>query len=489
MYGDERLNPHHVLRYALTKEFVETFSFLKSSGIELPLTLVRDYHMHIRSFVDQNLSNWNLIRQLQKRHGLYTIGDVQRVLERRPPVIEDLSQDSARDILVAQVQYIPFTLDRFPRSKVLTIAYSTRDEQMADRHLSEFYRVFRVRREIENAQPDRLKVAALLKKLDPVLFRLQHHPVFSTTEFRLWFRRLLISSVKLVHVLDRMILDYPVRVILCNVEAVNPGTTLSLLAALYNLDFINAPTHVITNRNLIPTRATYHCAWGEYYRDWLEKRGIDPARIICTGNLRFEYEFHPASLDRNTLASQLDYPAENFVVLFTSQPFSREVNEELARWIEQAVIGNPVTVLIKPHPSDTTNYAPFTRTGSIMVVPEWAKLPDLLPNIDFLMTISSSTAIEGALRGKGLIVLQPALPYHYETNNNDINAFLVRSRAGFVASSPQQLARIISRLCHSERWRKRLHMMTQAFLEKTIHKGVYSNPSGDIYQLIKNLLG
>ncbi|WP_183040914.1 hypothetical protein [Salipaludibacillus neizhouensis] len=46
------------------------------------------------------------------------------------------------------------------------------------------------------------------------------------------------------------------------------------------------------------------------------------------------------------------------------------------------------------------------------------KLFDLLKKSDYCMTISSTTAVEAAMFKKGIIVLQPKIPYEFIINYN-----------------------------------------------------------------------
>ncbi|ACA58593.1 UDP-N-acetylglucosamine 2-epimerase [Candidatus Desulforudis audaxviator] len=489
MYGEDTLNAHNLLRYGWTKEFVEAFSSLRYSGLELPLTLLRNYHLHIASLVDQNLTNQPLISQLQDTHGLYSVRDAQKALERRPSVVQDLSQDSGRNMLAVQSRFVRFVLDRFPDAKVSIILRNPQEEIFVrDQKMPPSYRVFDYAKALKEARPNQQAVSAVLTEANLLIRKYTKHLVFGRPEFRTWLRKALLFSVKAVGMMNRVFLEEPIRVILSEAELVNPDITMSLLAARYNLPFVNAPLVLNTDRNLIPTRAAYHCAWGENYRTWLERRGIPASRIICTGNLRFEYDRHPKNLDRKTMASQLDFPEDNYIVAYTTQKLPEEVNRAVVEWIKHAISGQPVTVLIKRHPSDKTDYHPFTGTGRIIEVPESIKLYDLLANIDFIMTISSNTAIEAALLGKGIIVVQPELPYQYDRHDNEYHSHLVKAKAGLVASSPERLQNCIAELCSSERLRRHVHKMAQEFLSKTIHKSTLSTPSQDMYRFIKTLL-
>ncbi|WP_054637521.1 hypothetical protein [Thalassobacillus sp. C254] len=83
MYGEEKLNNHYIIRYGLTKEFFEGFAGLKHLDIEIPLCLIRHFHIWIQPFVDLNLSNKAYVQTLQRKHHLYSAEDIQHRLQAR----------------------------------------------------------------------------------------------------------------------------------------------------------------------------------------------------------------------------------------------------------------------------------------------------------------------------------------------------------------------------------------------------------------------
>lgn len=87
----------------------------------------------------------------------------------------------------------------------------------------------------------------------------------------------------------------------------------------------------------------------------------------------------------------------------------------------------PLTVIIRAHPYDPFDYCSLlSNQTNIKISPPKIDLHDLFKETDFMLTISSNTAIEAALYKKGILVLQPELPYDYEHHNNDFNAHLAR---------------------------------------------------------------
>lgn len=488
MYGNRDLSLQHILLYGLSKEFLEYFSSLNYLGIELPLPLLRNFHLFIWPMVESIRDENGSARRLKDKYSLCNFNDVQKVLERKPPVMKDMSRESDRKTLAAQVHFLPFLLECFPHSNVLLILNSGSEEiYLRDRDLPPTYRICKAAEEGRAAHLNPSVVSNLLKECDSLLADHIGHPVFGQPKFRLWLRKHIPVSMKYIHVITRWVVEEPINLILSHTEMVNPGTTLSLVASQYNLPFVNAPLHIITDRNIIPTRASHFCAWGKNYRDWLIKRGIQPSRVSCTGNLRFEYEQKMIHADKNNLLTKFKIPQNHYIVIYTTQPLQDEVKLTLFKWILEAAAGLPLTVLLKRHSRDALNYKIMKETDNVVVVSESTKLYDLLPLVDFLTTVSSTTAIEAALLNKGIIVLQPDIPSFFTGNSTNYHAHLARANAGFQASSSKELQKFFSILCQSENARLRLQRKTERFLNNTIHKGASSTPSEDIRQLLQTI--
>lgn len=489
MYGENKLSEHHRLFYGLSKEFVELFAPLQIDGIELPLVLLRDYHVYIRSLAGSGLENPALLPGIQKRHPLYSFSEVQKALQRMPPLAEDLSSDRSRKILAITVPFLPFVLERFPDSEVIVILLSGREEDYFPKvRLPRKYRLLKLAEEARSACLNPIAVSEQLKELDLLLGNLFQHPVFGQQQFRLWLRRMIPVAMKNIQTMRRWLIENRIAMIICHTEMKNPGATLALLAAQYNLPFINAPVHLITDQNIIPTRARFYCVWGKNYRTWLQKRGINPSKIICTGNLRFEYEQRQKKMSREIFQSQLKLQQNDLLFAYTTQPLQEEVRKTLLKWIEEALTGLPITVLIKKHHNDHLDYHTLVNSSQIILTPESIKLYDLLPNVDYLMTVSSTTAIEATLLQKGLIVLQPEQPDRFDGNSINYHAHLAKAKAGFIATSPQKLRDILAGICFNKKLRKNLEQFSENFIVNTIDQGTRGVPSEKMYKFIAHLL-
>lgn len=487
MYGDLELLTQHKLLYGLSKQFFELFSPLQYLGLELPLLLSRNFHVYLRPLIDSGPDYSDL-----SASGLPPMRDfaeVQKALQRKPAIRQDLSGDRGRNTIAAQVHFLPFLLERFPQTKVLLILNSgSEDRYLTGYNLPSIYRIRRVAEEARAARLDAAIVAGLLQQCDLLLNQYGLHPVFGQQDFRLWLRKHLPVAMKFIEVLTRWFAEENIGLILCYTEMVNPGTTLSLLASQHNLPFVNAPLHLVTDQNIIPTRASHYCVWGKNYREWLIKRGIPSSKLSCTGNLRFEYEQKKVYPDPSALRSRYQIPGKHFILLYTTQPHPEEVRRLLFTWVAEAAAGLPVTVLVKRHSRDNLDYDFLKKMDQVIMAPPAAGLYDLLPAADFLATVSSTTAIEAAMLQKGIVVLQPEIPYFFTGNSHRYHQHLVQAEAGFVAYSPADLRKIMHMLCFSRQYRSRLQRTRKTFLNDTIHRGALSAPSEDVSRVLLSLL-
>lgn len=473
MYGSDRLNNHNILRYGLTIDFCQNFRSLKYLGIELPYVLIRHFHSFIKPFVDKNLNNRPFIKKLRMKHKIYKIKSVQQKLNFAPKMKRDLSTYTHRNTILMAGVFAPFALDQFPHSNVILINANHYDKSAIDkafeaRKLPGNISIFDFQKSYNRVVIPKTVRGRYIRQLQKLLVANRNHEIFGTIQFQRWMKKNLLRSLKWIHSLESLIRKQPVGLILDHFEITYPGNILGLIAKKYNLPFLLAPQVLITDRSLIPTRASRYLVWGKNYRRWLYKRGIPITKISITGNLKFEYEQKARSMPKSEFIQRLNIPKDHLIISFTSQTFSEQVNKKIMKWIRKSVGSQPITVVIRPHPYDSMNYKPYVKSAKIVLSPKEMHLYNIIENSDFIMTISSNTAIEAANLKKGIIILQPQLPYHFENNGNDFNSFLVRSRAGLTAYNVSDLRKYFRRLANDDELKNSVIQMGQKFLAETV---------------------
>jgi len=490
MYGDIQLNNHLILRYGLTKEFFETFRSLKYRGIEIPTVVLRPFHHYIQSFVNNNVTNRKLITTLKTKHQFTTMRDVQLKLARLPlpRVQRNLRTVKHRNTILLPGRLAPFALKSLPKANILFTISDREDQKILKRSLlPRQMRVFNYSKKVATQKIPKKAQKVLLNRMNILLRKMRNHRLFGRPSFKKWLINHIKVAIKNIKILDILIRKEPIKVISARSEIINPGTTLSLLAAKYHLPFVNIPQVLIGDASLIPTRASHYCVWGKNQQDWLIKRGIPPSKITQTGNINFESAKSFKCRNKQQFHNMLSIPENHTVITFASQPFYKQVNSTIVRWIQQTLSSlRNATVLIKPHPNDKTNFkALFRPTTKIIVLSKDHSLYDVLCHTDYLMTVSSNSAIEAAMFKKAIIVLKPKIPYHYNQSYNDYHAHLVKAKAGPVVLNKEDLSKIFKKITYAPYYKQFLMKQTALFLNQTL---IPASPSASVAKVMKTLL-
>jgi hypothetical protein len=465
VYGGNELSSNCILRYAYTKEFFETFSSLQVLDICLPYTLMLKFQNSIKPIVNSRIHDKGYVGELKEKHKFNSIKDIQDALAINTQCVKDLRADPGRDGILISANYIAFALDKLSSSRVIVNVVNKRsiNQKVLPKNFSTFF----YKKELRETKVSANLIGDLLQRAEELIKKQAGHPVFSRPCFKAWLLKHLPGAIRTVILLDRLICQQPIKVIVSYTEIANPEATLSLLALKYNLPFLNVQHCLTKDRTYLPASATYHCLWGKHYKDWLLERGIPGGKIMPIGSLRFYYSQKKSYLDKIYFTRQLNIDNKNIIITYTSQPFHGRVNLRIMQWINDAVRSLPITVMIRKHPRDKTNYRPFLNT-QIKLTPRTLKLYDILYNSDFVMTVSSNTAIEASLLGKGIIVLQPKIPYHYVLHHDEHNAHLASAQAGPVIYNSQQLKIRLRKIVSNRAYRNRLYRQSRLFLQNTL---------------------
>lgn len=488
MYGGEKLNNHLILRYGLTKEFFEKFSALQYSGIELPLTMIYDYHFKvIQSLVNKNISNPSYINK--KNYPFRSMKDIQSLLYRAPQCSKNLADNPRQKTILLPGRYLPIALNELQNHSVILLISSRKDAETVKNIsiLPSNFQVFNLNENIKKAKIPDETLKTILIKANKLINENLNHEVFGTKNFNVMLQKHIIKSIKQIYVLQTLIVKKGVRVILEQSEYISPGNILSLLAHKFNLTFINVQYFLISDVSIVPSRASYYCVWGENTKIWLEGRGISGNHVIPIGSLRFEIQNVPSEMkSRNEIMNMLKINKKDFIITFITQDYSEKVNHTIMNWILKVINSIPVTVVIKPHRRDKLDYSKYLQNPNVIIVTPDLHLYDLIKNTDFIMTISSNVAIEGAMYNKGILILQPDIDYDYRYNYNDYYRHLANADAGYIINNDLDLLKTITKLVNNKEDRDNLVRKGQIFLKKTLDHT--SSPSFQIKNLIQKIL-
>lgn len=487
MYGGEEFNSHLLLRYGYTKDLFDRFQPLVYKGVELPLNMLRPYHVFIREVVDKYHEDQEFMAQKMRSWRFRSMRDVQQELSRIPIQEENWGQDHSRDMILMCGQFVDLALSQFSDRKVLLLHSNPYDlNTLSGKELPPGFQVFSVHEHVllGKAQPEMINhYYGIVNELTSLSDKaVAEHEIFSLPRFPEWMRSQVRQGLTLVDILDDLLHRYPIGIILDHSELIYPGSILSLLARKYGLPFINVQNHLTSDASIIPSRATHYAVFGKHMADWLLRRGIQAEQIHAVGSLRMENNEQRIKKTRDALVQQYGMKDVPFIITFTTEFYDETINFRVMKWLQNAVKDLPILVVIKPHPSDKLSYEKYLSKW-IRLAPADFDLQEILYSSDFIATISSSTAIEAVMLNKGIIVMLPKLPYDYHINYNGYPYFLAKAKAGIVIRTADDARSEIRRLYKEQSYREDIVQRGQHFLDQTLTSSVHK-PSYLIRQLV-----
>ncbi|MDR6227503.1 hypothetical protein [Desmospora profundinema] len=465
MYGQETLNGHNVLRYGWTLDFFHHFRSLTADGLSLPPMMQREFHQWIRPYVDKYKNDPEVTAKLAESHRFYTVRDVQRELGRLPQPLVDGSNNSDRRSILTSPSFLPFIEEYLKDQSVILIVNGVRDAEKLSHQIPDHCQICHL---TDWMQPDSIKkkLLAIWKITEDLVAENQHHLLFRDPSFHHWLRSRIRHKLLLLYTYQRIIHHYSIGAVLDQTETMYP---ITLTAAHYGIPFILAPQVFVSDRSILPIRASHVCVWGPNYEKWFRRRGIPAHRIHTVGNVSFERKRLEPVISQAEFRKRLGISPEHRILVFASQFYGETVNQTLTRWIAYAMEGLPITCILLPHPSDETDYSEISRHPPfILPSRSVTSLYDCLANMDALMTISSNTAVEAAMFGKGVFILQPPLPYLYEHTNNDSSSLLVQSNAGITIRNQEELRRSLRHFIEKPNYRTHMKHLAKSFLSQTM---------------------
>ncbi|MED3833346.1 hypothetical protein [Peribacillus frigoritolerans] len=465
MYGENEVNEYHLLKYSLLYDFFQYFSSIKIYGIPIAQCLAGKFLVYIQPFVDQNHLNHNLISALRKERIFQTMGDINKELISFDKISPVTIQKNKKSILLSE-GYYDFSVDQLREYEVTL--YGVRHKECHSLLPKQFKKyVFRdelikMKNEMINQEKEMLK-----RQVDDTLKSNPLPGYFSTPLFKQWFIKESMNVIKWVYILEQLILKSKPSVIIVTEEASIFGAILGLLSQKYQIPLINMPIVLIGDRSIIPSRADYYFVWGRNQKNWFIKRKTEPDKITETGNVKFYYEMNYSNSSKEYFRNKLNIPSNHHIIGFTSQPFSN-TNDRLEEWIESIPNNLPITILVKKHRSDLYEYPLLIKKKNVKILSNDYPLYEFLSHIDYLMTISSTTAIEAILLNKPLLILQPNIPYHYHFSSNQINAHLAKAQAGEVIKNAIDLVQAIKKITINPNYVDHLKNKGNKFLSETL---------------------
>ncbi len=167
---------------------------------------------------------------------------------------------------------------------------------------------------------------------------------------------------------------------------------------------------------------------GEYMKRVRIKKGVNPNRIVITGQPRYDILTQKNRFRKEDICKQLKIDPDKRIILFAATHSSEEGSELLIRGIYEAAERYPETVLVvKPHPGDSDNlYREIANEMNVNTVITFDYLYELLHACDILITTHSAVGLEAMIVDKPVITINLTNkpdPYPYAESGAAIGVY------------------------------------------------------------------
>lgn len=488
MYSENYLNDHMLLCFGYLEDLFTTFQSIRYQDVNVSLLMTAPFYNFISATISNQLKDKNLLLQQRSIRQKKDTKDFYIRFKNFVPENKIFKRDINNTMILMCGQFIKTALKIFPNKQVLLLITNYHDKEAIENiDLPVNFRTFNFQEELIKIRNNLFLQQDLFLRIKLICSNVKSHPIFGMEKFFEWFCSKVLDGIALIHLGEQILTNYPIGVIIDHSELIHPGNVLSILSRKYNIPFINVQNFLLTDINIIPSFASYYCVWGPNYKSWYIKKGIQEEQIRMIGSLKLEDVTKGSFKTKRDLLADINIKDLNhYVMVFTTQPFTKETNTEIMNWLKEALIGLPIILIVKKHKDDFLDYTEW-MCSQIKLPPPHYSLQDLLNASDLVSTISSNTAMEGALFQKPLIILQPDIPYHFNLNHNEYHQHLVKAQAGIAVSSAQMLRQeLFMLLANHHKWNECISK-GQIFLKNSLYTegGL---PSENLLQVVNEVL-
>jgi len=227
---------------------------------------------------------------------------------------------------------------------------------------------------------------------------------------------------------------------------------LALVAAEKGIPTICMQHGIIGNEfGFIPKVATVDAVYGNYEVDWYKKLGAPKESLEIIGHPRFDQAFKPPTIARSKFDKQLGLDKGKKTLLIVVRG-----NRNFGKWkilIDTISKQLNLNILIKDFPNDTPHA--LNKEFSFVHSTAAFDLYDILPNVDCVVSYTSTVALEAMLADKPVFILHNKLP-SYTGYYNALDEL--------VQIDPQKLGELVIRYFNDLSWGSHVKEIREEFL-------------------------
>lgn len=228
------------------------------------------------------------------------------------------------------------------------------------------------------------------------------HPLYKDAKFQSTFLTLIVDIIERIEQSKKFLDSTSVSCVVVSTTHSFISRILALVATEKGIPTICMQHGIISGEfGYLPKIATIDAVYGSFEVDWYGKAGAPAGSVEIIGHPRFDQAFTHPRIPRAQFDHLLNINTNQKTLMIVMRD-----NQDIDRWrtlIRTVSKDNNINLLIKnypsKHPHALANEFPFVQS------PKTHNLYDILPNVDCVVSYSSTVGLEAMLANKPVFIL------------------------------------------------------------------------------------
>ncbi|MEC5424233.1 hypothetical protein QGM71_12100 [Virgibacillus sp. C22-A2] len=435
--------------WSLYLDFIHDFQNLKYSGFSL------SYLVHFPALIRKNPEIWKalydesftnrLTRQVKDQQEFQDVFDKYFQSHRKKSFVKN---ENRKVVVIADrlIRFPSRTFDDYfkPHKTVLIHTNKNKSIEPAANNIPTKY--------ISDYKPDIKRETIQVKnKARALLKSFKGHHLYKEENFQKVLLTKLEAIINQIEICKKILKDVPASCIV--VSSPNHfGRVVALVAAEQGIATICMQHGIIANEfGYIPKIATIDAVYGQYEVDWYRKLGVAKKSLAIIGHPRFDQAFQSQTSNRIDFNKELGLDNRKKTLLVVVRG-----DRNIGKWkilLDTISKELDLNILVKDFPN--TNPHELTKAFPYVHSTQAFDLYDILPNVDCVVSYTSTVGLEAMLMKKPVFILHNTLPSYtgYFDDLGDV-----------VQKDPKKLGGLIVKYYNDPAWSRHVDGKREKFL-------------------------
>lgn len=296
-------------------------------------------------------------------------------------------------------------------------------------------------------------VIDIQKKAQAVFNSYKKHHLYNDTKFQNMFLTIVSEIIERIEQSKNFLDSVSVSCIVVSTTHSFISRILTLVAAEKGIPTICMQHGIISGEfGYLPKIATIDAVYGNFELDWYEKGGAPKGSIEIIGHPRFDQAFSHQNITRSQFDLNLGINANQKTLMIVMRD-----NQDIDRWrtlIRTISKEINVNILIKNYPSKRPHA--LAEEFPFVYSTKGYNLYDILPNVDCVVSYSSTVGLEAMLANKPVFILNEEFP-GYSGYYNSLDEL--------VQTNPRKLGALINKYFNDPNWHIYAEKKREEFLK------------------------